>query len=444
MAGGGVGEAALLETVIASEAAGYAAGAELLGTALPAGGIAALTGAGALGAGALGAGATGAGLAGGLGSLSNLTPLLEGEFGTAALNPAVAAQTAQAANVAGQAIPSGLEATNFAQPGAVQPTNIAQMMGNQGVNVAGGTPQAAVQAAADAASAVDPNAAMSEALRTNPSLTMGPANPYPTPGSVNLNDAFAKALAQAPDLTQGGKNAEPGVLDQLGKLYDKIPTAAKYGLGALGAVKGLNYLEGNKYGTPEKETYTGPLSRFKYDPSRYTPTIATPNVYRPAYAGGGPVEAMSNANSIGANTGYPMAAINKGAYATPYQTPISRNVVTGGADTNVDPMTGEMKLAGGGLSDLGSYADYAGGGRMLKGPGDGMSDSIPATIAGKQPARLANDEFVVPADVVSHLGNGSSDAGAKQLYRMMDKVRAARTGKKSQAKQINPDKYMPA
>jgi len=107
-------------------------------------------------------------------------------------------------------------------------------------------------------------------------------------------------------------------------------------------------------------------------------------------------------------------------------------------------MVARPGMAGGGLADLGGYADYAGGGRMLKGPGDGMSDSIPATIAGKQPARLANDEFVVPADVVSHLGNGSSDAGAKQLYRMMDKVRAARTGKKSQAKQINPTKYMPA
>jgi len=101
-------------------------------------------------------------------------------------------------------------------------------------------------------------------------------------------------------------------------------------------------------------------------------------------------------------------------------------------------------MAGGGLADLGGYADYARGGRMLKGPGDGMSDSIPATIAGKQPARLANDEFVVSADVVSGLGNGSSDAGAKQLYKMMDRVRAARTGKKSQAKQINPTKYMPA
>lgn len=89
---------------------------------------------------------------------------------------------------------------------------------------------------------------------------------------------------------------------------------------------------------------------------------------------------------------------------------------------------------------------YAAGGtpRFLSGGGDGMSDSIPASINGRQPARLADGEFVIPADVVSHLGNGSSKAGAKQLYAMMDKVRSARTGRKSQGKQINPRKYLPA
>jgi hypothetical protein len=81
---------------------------------------------------------------------------------------------------------------------------------------------------------------------------------------------------------------------------------------------------------------------------------------------------------------------------------------------------------------------------MLKGPGDGMSDSIPASIAGKQPARLADGEFVVPADVVSHLGNGSTDAGAKKLYGMMAKIRKARTGKKKQAPAVKAAKYMPA
>lgn len=95
----------------------------------------------------------------------------------------------------------------------------------------------------------------------------------------------------------------------------------------------------------------------------------------------------------------------------------------------------------GGIASLGSYSD---GGRMLKGPGDGMSDNIPATINNKQPARLADGEFVVPADVVSHLGNGSTDAGAKQLYAMMNKVRKARTGNPKQGRQINARKYLPA
>jgi hypothetical protein len=100
---------------------------------------------------------------------------------------------------------------------------------------------------------------------------------------------------------------------------------------------------------------------------------------------------------------------------------------------------GQIKtMAEGGL---GGYSD---GGRMLKGPGDGMSDDIPAVIGKKQPARLADGEFVVPADVVSHLGNGSTDAGARKLYSMMDKVRTARTGKKKQAPAVKTDKYMPA
>ena len=82
-------------------------------------------------------------------------------------------------------------------------------------------------------------------------------------------------------------------------------------------------------------------------------------------------------------------------------------------------------------------------GGYLQGPGDGMSDDIPATINGDEPAALADGEFVVPADVVSHLGNGSSEAGSKQLYAMMARIRNARTGRKSQGKEIKPGKYMP-
>ena len=135
------------------------------------------------------------------------------------------------------------------------------------------------------------------------------------------------------------------------------------------------------YEPPDKKKYKGPLSRFSYDPSRYTPTMA------------------------------------RGGLA---DTAVARRMMGGG--------------------HLGSYSD---GGRLLKGPGDGMSDDIPAKIGKKQPARLADGEFVVPADVVSGLGNGSTDAGAKKLYAMMDKVRHARTGTKKQGKQINSQKYMP-
>jgi hypothetical protein len=102
------------------------------------------------------------------------------------------------------------------------------------------------------------------------------------------------------------------------------------------------------------------------------------------------------------------------------------------------------QAAGGGIMQA-SLGGYAAGGnpRLLSGPGDGMSDNIPATISGRQPARLADGEFVVPADVVSHLGNGSTNAGAKKLHGMMDKVRMDRTGKKKQAPAVKARKYMP-
>jgi hypothetical protein len=108
-------------------------------------------------------------------------------------------------------------------------------------------------------------------------------------------------------------------------------------------------------------------------------------------------------------------------------------------------MGGATGYALGGLGTLGGYSD---GGRLLKGPGDGVSDSIPATIGRKQqPARLADGEFVVPARIVSELGNGSTDAGAKKLYAMLDRVQRARgktTGKNKVAANSRADKYLPA
>jgi hypothetical protein len=97
----------------------------------------------------------------------------------------------------------------------------------------------------------------------------------------------------------------------------------------------------------------------------------------------------------------------------------------------------ENSAAGGGLMQLAK-------GRYLRGHTDGMEDKLRTTIEGKDPAALSHGEFVVPADVVSHLGNGNSDAGAKRLYQMMDRIRQARTGTKQQGKQIQADKYLPS
>ena len=106
-------------------------------------------------------------------------------------------------------------------------------------------------------------------------------------------------------------------------------------------------------------------------------------------------------------------------------------------DSNVEAEPYPVSAAQGGLMGLAK-------GRYLDGPTDGMEDRLKATIEDKQPARLSHGEFVIPADVVSHLGNGNSQAGAKRLYDMMDKIRMARTGTKKQGKQINPSKYLPS
>ena len=244
-----------------------------------------------------------------------------------------------------------------------------------------------------------------------------------------------------------------------------------------------------------------PTTPNPYYQARY-PTYGAQGGIMQAYQAGGPVERMSQMNTALNPQGglYPQGMIDKTQYALPTQRPTSMEVLDAGAQrtfaaggiaryapggvahlpvkgtyrdsdsttANKDAYEAAMirlnKIRKGanlssvsmpksnvkGLGDLpelaagGSLGGYSDGGRMLKGLGDGMSDSIPATIGNKQPARLADGEFVVPADVVSHLGNGSTDAGAKKLYSMMDKIRKARTGTKKQGKKINPNKFLPA
>jgi hypothetical protein len=117
----------------------------------------------------------------------------------------------------------------------------------------------------------------------------------------------------------------------------------------------------------------------------------------------------------------------------------------GGITDGFLPGESVARMANGGISSaLGGYSD---GGRLLRGPGDGVSDSIPAVIGKKQPARLADGEFVVPARIVSEIGNGSTEAGARKLYAMMDRVQHARkktVGKGKVAKNTRSEKYLPA
>jgi hypothetical protein len=404
---------------------------------------------------------------------------------------------------------------------------------------------------------------------------------------------------------------------------------AKQGLMAAAPVVGQQA----KLNMPAATSQKSIAPRYKFSPGMTTPTPAASatgvenayfnpqytaisdeeakNIY--GFAGGGPVEQMSNDNAIGANTGFPQAYLHNNAYATPYQTPISQNVLMGAGDVSVDPYTGEQRMAAGGMSydpqtqrytggiadalpantDVNIYNDtggpgsgggpasapssssstgsptgsaigdfgyavsnqsispiaaaiaaaamdamsptssvsanavngmdaasdaasaasaaaadadasggapgmgggagpgsasdgasggdgaagtgeargglsprfeyhmamgglsnarynlggYSDGGRLLRGPGDGVSDSIPAVIGKKQPARLADGEFVVPARIVSEIGNGSTEAGARKLYAMMDRIQAARgktVGKGKVAKNTRADKYLPA
>jgi hypothetical protein len=129
------------------------------------------------------------------------------------------------------------------------------------------------------------------------------------------------------------------------------------------------------------------------------------------------------------------------------QTPAATGIATTlpaesvAAPVEVAAAGGLMGYAHGGIANLGGYSD---GGRLLRGPGDGVSDSIPAMIGKRQPARLADGEFVIPARIVSELGNGSTEAGARKLYAMMDRIKKARGKAKNIAADTKSDKHLPA
>jgi hypothetical protein len=212
-------------------------------------------------------------------------------------------------------------------------------------------------------------------------LTGSPVASSVNPFQVGYVDPLAGSQVGA---STAGTNVaaadQAKMFPRIAEFYAKNPMAAPAGIGALAGSLGV------KPKDEEEDEYSGALKDFSYTRSGYTPVRA---------ASGGLMD-----------------------------TAVAR------------------RMAGGG--HLGSYSD---GGQLLKGreaDSNGMKDDIPASIEGSQPALLADGEFVVPADVVSGLGNGSTEAGARQLYAMMEKVREARTGRSKQAPEIDADRMIPA
>jgi hypothetical protein len=292
-------------------------------------------------------------------------------------------------------------------------------------------------------------------------------------GGAGAGGASSLGIAQGSALPAGYGASAPPATNIFGQTLGQPGVLTNTQLGMTGATTGLAgamQAERDQYGQPTDDYEGGSLQKLKYDPDKFSasnPTYAPASVYRPTYAAeggimklaqggvarfdGGGLGSLAMGMPSGAGTGagaqtmadQGIAALGqagkKRMLTKEQMDAIALQGMTKAGLQDVYGQMAEQGLAAGG--HLGGYSD---GGRMLKGPGDGMSDNIPASIAGKQPARLADGEFVVPADVVSHLGNGSTDAGAKQLYAMMNRVRKARTGNPKQGKQIKPAKYMAA
>jgi hypothetical protein len=402
---------------------------------------------------------------GGMSPLGGMASVLPA--GTSIPGAAGASQLAGASNLAGQA------------------GNISNQMYNQLVNQfarpdlgQGFTQLGPKLAGPEAASSLAPQTTqLAENIRAFKTATEGPASMSYAQGAQGISPNVAPLPPGSPIIK--GQN----FLSNLGNLiqnpsvdatvdYAKehpIPTAAAAGLAAKSLLGGkskppeedLGSIRPYKFRRTELEDTREPGStaQRQYFRSEFIPeepySATSPKAKEiekiagggitAAYAIGGPVEMMAAQNAVGANTGYPMAGINTAMYSNPMvQRPEAVNVISPSGDAGVAAYSGEPKFARGGLSDLGDYSD---GGRLLKGPGDGVSDSIPAVIGKRQPARLADGEFVIPARIVSELGNGSTEAGARKLYAMMERIQATRKksiGKKKVAVNSKADKHLPA
>jgi hypothetical protein len=268
------------------------------------------------------------------------------------------------------------------------------------------------EAAAQATQAANPGLTAGEIARDMGSMSPVTGTFQPAAGFVQPEIAAAvnPATATAGQQTMTGLKA---IADKPSSFFTK--DNLKYGAAALAPVL-----------SQEQQAVNAPRDteqfRYAYDPGRAMPPTRVGDVgeftyYRPSYT---------------------RLAADGGLMDLPVQRMSDRN------DAETMMANGGQMYAGGGLSHLGDFSD---GGRLLRGPGDGVSDSIPASIADKRPARLADGEFVVPARIVSELGNGSTEAGARKLYAMMDRVQKNRNktvGKGRVAVDSRSEKLLPA
>ena len=365
--------------------------------------------------------------------------------GTAATLAPIAAGMATGAAVAGAKGDDLLTGTLMGGLGGFGGGNLGSSLGKMGA-------QGGYQAGqAVTAGVPETTAAGLDALNTTANPFFGAANTMPTAltnaGSTAASTAAPVAYSEG--LGQMGRGAME-LLSPGG--YDKFTSPAIGGSAMqLGAPLGMAALSGaqedlypepdmsmeekrkaeeNKYRDPR----TGLLNLAQASPGLRLATGGTVNTNSSTISSGG-IQDLYGTNDQTTGT----QNLSKEGYGIGRLNSLAAEGSRAKAADTFYAMGGPIAFADGGIFEL-----EAAKGGYLDGQGDGMSDSIPATIEGKQPARLADGEFVVPADVVSHLGNGSSKAGAKNLYAMMHKVRKARTGHTKQGKEIKPQKYMPA
>lgn len=484
----GLLEAGFLEQalpIVAAAAATYltaGAASALLPTALAgttAGGILAGAGAGALigsgsaalqgkdaGQGALYGGIGGA-IAGGAGAFDAAPNVFAGGTGAAATQQAATQVGTQAATSGVDAAGNAITMANPSGPGFINPE-----IGPTGATMTNSLYPNATQAGTNVAQ-MAPGAARNAALDQ----------------LASQQGVFAEGAAQLPGqgLTAVADQTWWDKLPTSGKVL--VGGTGLAAAGSLLGDTGQNqpseeeYDPNDPYRMRLSKNFQGatPVKPNPYYQANYTRYAAGGGLMDAGYAPGGPVEAMSMRNQ---NQFYPQGQQDNTQFSTSSQMPTSAEVVNAGYEPATQPYSGapvprfnaggdpkkkkkaslttaaklaamdphEAAVAGLGnamyhsqmpsdvakglqptmnmgdlnLAEGGHLGGYSDGGRLLKGPGDGVSDSIPAQIGKRQPARLADGEFVIPARIVSELGNGSTDAGARKLYEMMDKVQASR------------------